>query len=112
MRSPGQTEDLALEEILPGLDSDVHQRLLVDAYFQRFHPHWPILRPHSFRTTPQPRHLLRSVLVVGLWMMEPPHTHARKHHDELLRELDRELVRSTAGKIHLIQALETLCWSI
>ena len=72
----------------------VDRGLLENAYFERFHPHWPLLHQQTFQNTPQHPDLRQAVLVVGLWMMGSPYkAEAEKHHKSLLRVLDRELVR-------------------
>ncbi|KAH7205115.1 uncharacterized protein BKA55DRAFT_587304 [Fusarium redolens] len=66
---------------------------LIELYFCRIHPHWPLLGHRIFVSTPQPERLVRSVLVAGLWVKQHPNTRemAQLQYDVLLQDLSKTL---------------------
>ena len=68
---------------------------LQDSYFTKFHPHWPVLHEHTFKTTQQPDGLRQAVLTIGLWMLKEKgaREEARYFHDTLVKHIDIKLVR-------------------
>lgn len=72
-----------------------NRRQLEELYFRKFHPHWPILHLQTFQNSAQPPTLSIAVLIAGLWMTGSPQAmrEAKGHHDTILTELNRKLVR-------------------
>lgn len=62
--------DKIFRETAPQFAHQTNQRRaeLIGIYFQKFHPHWPVLNRETFLHTPQPQQLVQAVLAAGLWL--------------------------------------------
>lgn len=77
----GEPDFLSLSQFLPtdmipsqSLDeaeqSPCRVEPCIEAYFEKFHPSWPFLHPATFKAENEPRFLLQSVMMMGLWAMD------------------------------------------
>ena len=87
---------------------DSSQNRAQEAYFQYFHPTWPLLHQATFQNTPQPPELMEAVLVAGLFFLSTPETLevVRLKHSKLLAELRHLLVgslRRTQAPLHMLK---------
>lgn len=87
---------------------DSSQNRAQEAYFQYFHPTWPLLHQATFQNTPQPPELMEAVLVAGLFFLSTPETLevVRLKHSKLLADLRHLLVgslRRTQAPLHMLK---------
>ncbi|KAJ5752184.1 hypothetical protein N7520_009101 [Penicillium odoratum] len=64
----------------------------VQAYFDKFHPHWPFLHPATFDPDHEPPFLTQSVVMMGAWAMgeSSPQQIAKDLHERLTLSIERQ----------------------
>ncbi|KAL4921168.1 hypothetical protein BDW62DRAFT_208536 [Aspergillus aurantiobrunneus] len=83
-------------QLIPVPDSDLTCRNLpyIHAYFEKFHPSWPFLHQATFDPDHEPVFLLRSVVMMGLWVIgdENSQRAAMTLHDKLTLSIYQQRV--------------------